>query len=106
MSGRRQSGATLGVPGNVYTRTPASSSSVDAEEVYFVDKAAMRGSELNNQDEYDRMIGREDEEEEEGLDLSLHTLLSFGRQITLGMVSQALPLMLDIHSIFLFKSCT
>ena len=60
---------------------------MDTEEISLVEQlqtAALHLSELGNGQE--RIYNDEQEEEEEDIELSLHTLLDFGRQITLGMV--------------------
>ena len=67
-------------------RTPFSSS-VDTEEICLVEQAVVCLNELADRREYGRRVYRVEEEEgEEDVELSLHTLLNFGRQITLGMV--------------------
>ena len=58
------------------------------EETYLLEQAAVCLSELGNGHEkiYSDEQEVQQEEEEEDVELSLYTLLDFGRQITLGMV--------------------
>ena len=84
VSSRRQS---IGTPSSFYSRTPMSSL-VDLQEMSLVEQASASVNELKG----GLMAGNrrldkvEEMEEEDDIDLSLNTLLSFGRQITLGMV--------------------
>lgn len=84
VSSRRESGATIGMPNNFISRTP-SNNALDTEEICLVEQAAKRVNELGSFWECKRGVDKEDEYDED-FDLSLHTLLSFGRQISLGMV--------------------
>lgn len=84
VSSRRESGVTIGMPSNFSSRTP-SNYTLDIEEMCLVEQAAKRVNELGSFWECKRGIDKEDDHDEE-FDLSLHTLLSFGRQISLGMV--------------------
>ena len=84
VSSRRQSAVNLGTPSSVYSRTPASSM-LDVEEIGCVEQAAISVIELSSGWEYNRRLDKEDSEDE-NVKLALRTLLSFGRQITLGMV--------------------
>ena len=70
-------------PCSIYSRTPVCSS-LDFEEISLVEQAAAHVSELSNGWDNNRKFYKEDEEDEG--DLDLRTLLSFGRQVTLGMV--------------------
>ena len=64
------------------------SSLVETEEIFLMEQAAICSNErLRSGLEFSRSIHRDElEEERDDLELSLHTLLHFGRQITLGMV--------------------
>ena len=85
VSSRRESGATMGMPSNFSSRTPGNYA-LDIEEMCLVEQAAKRVNELGSFWECKRGIDKEEDENDEDFDLSLHTLLSFGRQISLGMV--------------------
>lgn len=84
VSSRRPSNGTLG---SWYSRTPFSWS-VGLEETCLVEQAASCLNELELNEGQGRIYSDEwEEEKEEGdMELSLYTLLDFGRQITLGMV--------------------
>ena len=59
---------------------------MDLREMSLVEQVAARVSELNLGMANSRRLDKEEEIEEDDIDLSLNTLLTFGRQITLGMV--------------------
>ena len=56
------------------------------EETCLVEQAASCLNELGLNNVQERIYSNEWEEEEEDMELSLSTLLDFGRQLTLGMV--------------------
>ena len=86
VSSRRESGATIGMPSSFSSRTP-SNYALDIEEMCLVEQAAKRVNELDSFWECKKAFDKEEDDRDEDFDLSLHTLLSFGRQISLGMVN-------------------